>query len=196
MKYSQSPEVNWESLLKRLTAVAFGWFGDRGCGNDESVLPGTGMSAKELAYSATLEFLKKESEYRPKSDDERFRLILTIMKRDFIDLVKKGREFQRTVILDATKDGDGRSEFENLPAPDDGFASAEAALVAYTLYPLTDGEQELIDLIDAVTRCGCRKKEEIADLLSTSPEEVTRRQKKLKYRRARRQHPTQAALER
>jgi DNA-directed RNA polymerase specialized sigma24 family protein len=196
MKYSQSPEINWESLLKRLTAVAFGWFGDRGCGNDESVLPGTGMSAKELAYSGTLEFIKKAGEYRPESDEDRFRLILRIMKRDFIDLVRQGREFRRTVILDASGDGDGRGEFENLPDPNDSFASAEAASVARSLYPLTDGEQELVDLIDAVARCGCRKREEIADLLSTSPGEITKRQKKLKYRRARRQRPAQVKLER
>jgi hypothetical protein len=154
------------------------------------------MSAKELAYSATLEFIKKQDEYRPKSDGDRFRLILTIMWRDFIDLVKKGREFQRTVILDDAVGGNGQSELEKLPDPTDGFASAEAASVARSLYPLTDGEQELKDVIDAVAVFGCRKREDIADLLSTSPEEITKRQKKLKYRRARRQRPAQAKLER
>lgn len=194
MKYSQSPEVNWESLLKRLTAVAFGWFGNRGCSDDESVLPGTGMSAKELVYSATLEFIKKEGEYRPKSDEDRFRLILTIMKRDFIDIVRRlGKH--KTITLDAVRD-DGRNEFENLPDPNDGFASAEAASVARSLYPLTQGEQELKDVIDAVAVFGCRKREDIADLLSTSPEEITKRQKKLKYRRARQQRIAQAKLER
>lgn len=59
--------------------------------------------------------------------------------------------------------------------------------MARGLYPLAQGEQQLIDLIDAVAICGCRKREDIADLLQVSPEEVTNRQKKLKYRRARQQ---------
>ena len=87
MKSTCSP--HWESLIKRLTAVAFGWFYDRRCSDDESVLPGTGVSARDLAYNAILEFLKNEGQYNPTSDEDRFRLIYTIMKRDFIDLVRK-----------------------------------------------------------------------------------------------------------
>ncbi len=193
MKSTCSPD--WESLLKRLTAVAFGWFADRGCTDDESVLPGTGVSAKDLVYSATLEFLKKEGQYRVKSDEDRFRVIYTIMWRDFVDLVRKGREHYRTVILDAALDADGGSQFENLPDSKDSFASAEAASVARSLYPLTDGEQGLKDLIDAVAILDRREREDQAYLLDVTPEEITNMKKKLKYRRARRRRPTPAKLE-
>jgi len=72
MKPLQSPEVNWQSLLKRLTAVAITWLSGQPGWNDDSVLPGTGMSAKDLAYAAVLEFLKNEEKYHPRSDQERF----------------------------------------------------------------------------------------------------------------------------
>lgn len=192
MKSTLSPETDpWKSLLKRLTAVAFGWFKDRGCSNYESVLPGTGMSAIDLAFNARLELIKNQSKYHLTSDDDRFRLMVTIMRNDFCDLVKR-LETKRTVFLGATSDCDGRGELENLADPNSGFASAEAALAARSLYPLAEGEQELIDLIDAVAIFGHRKREDISDLLGVSPEEVTKRQKKLKYRRARQQRPVQA----
>ena len=188
MKVTKTGDVNWKSLLTRLTAVAFGWFNNRGCRDDEAVLPGTGMSAKDLAFKARLEFIKNESKYQTKSDEDRFRIMVTIMRNDFFDLVKR-LETKRTVFLDSAADGRG---FENLPDPNSGFATAEAASVARSLYPLAEGERELIDLIDAVAIFGCRKREEIADLLAVSPQEITNRQKKLKYRRARRQRTISA----
>jgi CRP-like cAMP-binding protein len=72
------------------------------------------------------------------------------------------------------------NELENLPGPNNGFASAEATSVARVLYPLAEGEQELIDLIDAVAIFGCRKREDLADLLAVSPQEITKRQKRLR----------------
>src|SRR6267154_192998 len=102
-----SPDL--ESLISRLTGVALGWFGQRNCRGEDAVLPGTGISAPDLAYNAVLEFLKNEHKYRVKSDKDRFRLMVTIMKRDFIDLVRPGCEHSRTVILDAEHDG-GLSE--------------------------------------------------------------------------------------
>jgi len=183
MKVMRTPDINWQSLLKRLIAVAFGWFNSRGCHDDEAMLPGTGMSAKELAFKARLEFIKNESRYHTKSDEDRFRLMVTIMRNDFFDLVKR-LETKRTVFLNSTTDDGG---LENMPDPNSGFANTEAASVARSLYPLAEADQELLDLIDAVAIFGCRKREEIADLLGVSAQEITNRQKKLKYRRARRQ---------
>ena len=51
-------EIQWSSLLKRLTSCAAKWFLQEGCSGDESVLPGTGKSAKELAFDAVTEFIK------------------------------------------------------------------------------------------------------------------------------------------
>jgi hypothetical protein len=176
---------DWESLLKRLTAVALGLFCDRNCRDEEAVLPGTGASAKDLVYGAILEFLKKEAEYRVKSDEDRFRLILTIMKRDFFDLVKPRREHSRTLILDEEHDGGLSRRLANKQDSEEIFAAVDAASEAKKLYHLAEGERELIDLIDAAAEIGQRKKEDIAYVLGVTSNQLTNMQKKLKYRRAR-----------
>jgi hypothetical protein len=183
MKAKNSPD--WESLLKRLTAVALGLFGDRQCRGDEAVLPGTGVSAKDLVYGAILEFLKKEAEYRVKSDEDRFRLIVTIMKRDFFDLVKPRREHSRTVILDAEHDGGLSAKLANQQDSQEIFELAEARSEAKRFYHLAQGEKELVDLIDAAAEFGHLKKEDVAHLLGVTSNQLTNMQKKLRYRRAR-----------
>ncbi|SRR5216683_271563 len=184
MRGTKPPD--WESLLKKLTAVSLGLFGDRQCRDDEAVLPGTGASAKELVYGAILEFLKKEAEYRVKSDEDRFRLIVTIMKRDFFDLVKPRREHSRTVILDEEHDGGLSAKLAHQQDSKKVFEVAEARSEAKRLYHLAQGEKELIDLIDAAAEFGHLKKEDIASLSGVTSNELTNMQKKLKYRRA---HP-------
>jgi hypothetical protein len=176
---------DWHSLLKRLTAVALGLFGDRNCRDEEAVLPGTGTSAKDLAYGAILEFLKKESEYRLRSEEDRFKLIVTIMKRDFFDLVKPRREHNRTVILDDEHDDGLSQKLANEQDSKDVFSAAEAASEAKRFYHLAEGEQELIDLIDAAAAFGHLKKEDLASLLGVTSNQLTNMQKKLRYRRAR-----------
>lgn len=183
---------DWESLISRLMAVALGWFGQRNCRGEETVLPGTGTSAQDLAYNALLEFLKNQHKYRVKSDEDRFRLSVTIMKRDFFDMVKAGCEHSRTVILDAEHDG-GLSE--RLAGEEDMrsvSAAADVASEAKRFYHLAEGEQPLIDFIDAAAEFGHLKREEIADLIGVTPSELTNMQKKLRYRQARPQRRERA----
>jgi len=175
-------QPDWESLLRRLTVVALGWFSQRNCRGEDAVLPGTGSTAKDLAYSAALEFLKNEDRYRVKSDDDRYRLIVTIMKRDFFDLVKKGREHSRTVILDAEDD---RDQYKRLSEQDDTrdvSAAIEKASEAKRYYHLAEGEQTLIDFIDAAADFGHLPRKELAELVGVTPSELTNMQKKLRYR--------------
>lgn len=179
---------DWESLLKRLTAVALGWFGQRNCHGEEAVLPGTGTSAQDLAYNALLEFLKNQHRYRVKSDEDRFRLTVTIMKRDFFDMVKPRREYSRTVILDAAYDGGLSQRLAEEEDTRNVSAAADVASEAKRFYHLAEGEQLLIDFIDAAAEFGHLKREEIADLIGVTPGELTNMQKKLRYRQAR-PHP-------
>ena len=190
MRTKATTPLDWESLLKRLTAVALGLFGDRQCRDDEAVLPGTGVSAKDLVYGAVVEFLKKQATYQIRSDEDRFRLIVTILKRDFWDLVKRGREHSRTVILDNEHDGGLSAKLANKEDPGNVFGRVEAQSEAKRFYHLAEGEKELIDLIDAAAEFGHLKKEDLASLIGVSAHELTNMQKKLKYRRARpHRHP-------
>lgn len=173
-------DIDWTSLLTRLVDRAIKWFQDERCFGEDSVLPGTSQSAIDLAQNALLEFFNgKKVQWRPKSPDEDpFPLVLKVMRHDFLDLIKR-KEYRQTVILDATRDGEGRSELENLPGKNDGFVSAEAASLARSLYPLIKGDQGLKDLIDAVCILGLRKREEIAEFLGVSPQEITDCQRRL-----------------
>jgi hypothetical protein len=176
---------DWESLLKRLTVVALGWFGDRNCRGEDAVLPGTGSTAKDLAYSAALEFLKNAGKYRVKSDDDRYRLIVTIMKRDFLDMVKPRREHSRTVILDAEDDRDKYESLSEQQDTQDVSAAVETSSEAKRYYHLAEGEQPLIDFIDGAAEFGHLPRKELAELVGVTPNELTNMQKKLRYRSSR-----------
>ena len=50
---------------------------------------------------------------------------------------------------------------------------------------MAEGEEELIDLIDAAAESGHLKKDDVAHLLGVTSNQLTNMQKKLRYRRAR-----------
>lgn len=187
MSYSHLPPINWGSLLKRLTAIAADWFQSERCfgTGEEAILRGTGNSAKDLAQEAAKEFCLNASKYRPKNEEECFALCFRIMRRDFLDLVKR-YEYRKTDDIEKLNNGDGELKFPSVPSNNGDYVNADAALVAHELYVAADGKQELIDLIDAVTIFGCQDKNEIAELLGISPTEVKNRRRRLKYARARR----------
>ena len=54
-----------------------------------------------------------------------------------------------------------------------GIADIDAKILAETFYPYAEGRQDLIDVIDAVIYCQCRKPSEIAEWLTTSSQEIT-----------------------
>ncbi len=185
--------INWSLLLKRLISCAAKWFLQEGCSGHEAVLPATGKSAKELAFDTVAEFIKGDIEWQPKSDAsaqlELFVLLRKVMRHDFLDLVKEGRAYKRTDVLDPSADEkEGWGEYSrertlnDLPAGDEKFYSLNAALVARRVLPLVQGDRELEDYIDAVLRGGCLKREDIAAFLRISPQEVTNRQRRLRLK--------------
>lgn len=185
--------INWERLLKRLTACAASWFLKEGCRHADDILPATGMSAEDLARSAVLEFIRGGIKWDQSTDEEGlYRVVLTAMKRDFLDLVKKGRAYKRTDVLDTYKNEDAPQDqhkkapvLENLPDPcNDGFYSLEAAVIARQVYPLIGNNAELKELVDAVLYCGETKREDRAELLGITPQQVTDGQRKLRLRLA------------
>lgn len=107
--YADFGAIQWSRLLKRLTACAAKWFLQEGCIGEESVLPATGKSAKELAFDTVSEFINGRIEWRPKSsesaDVELYLLLRKVMRHDFLDLVKSGRAYRRTDVLDPSTGG-------------------------------------------------------------------------------------------
>jgi hypothetical protein len=171
-------------LLDRLVSTALKWFKQEKCNEDESVMPGTGQSAKDLAYGALLHMLNNDPEWRPKKPDEDpFPLLVTVMRHDFLDLVKKS-EYKRTAVMSPYSDEETPEALDQLPDLKDSYVSAEAALLAQDLYPLVEGDQDLKDYIDAVLLLGIFKPEDVAEALGISDQERRNRQRKLKIRLA------------
>lgn len=190
MVSSRSPQIDWESLLRRLTAAAEKLFRQFQLSD---ILAGSGDSPEDLAISAAMEFFEaKDIKWRPKTPDEDpFPLIWTAMRNNLIDRVRKPSH-KKTTPLEKLRDEDGITQLERLPASDKGlddllirptigFTDVEAAILAEFFYTFAEGDQDLIDVIDAVVYCKCRKRREIAELLDITVGEVTNRWEKLRY---------------
>jgi hypothetical protein len=190
-----SSAIQWSRLLMRLTACAAKWFLEEGCIGEDSVLPATGKSAKELAFDTVSEFIKGRIDWSPKSpesaDVELYILLRKVMRHDFLDLVKEGRGYKRTDVLDPStedKEVSGHATGPTLEqlstAPDDGFYSLNAAIVARRVLPLIMDDPPLVDYVNSVLSAGCLKREDIAAYLQVSSQEVTNRQRRLRKRLA------------
>ena len=166
--------IDLEDLLVRLTATSLKWFKQRRCFRPDSVLPGTGTTAEDLAQNALLEVLMDDSLWKPKtSDEDPYPLLVTIMKHDFLDLIKSAGH-NKTEVVDNLDD----------EVDQDDYVSAEAAILARQLRPFVEDDPDLIDYIDAVLMFGLHKREDIAELLVITPRQVSDRRTKLQIKLA------------
>jgi hypothetical protein len=171
--------------MKRLVAQALRWFAQEGLNSQDDILSATGKSPTDLAYDAVLEVLRDEKvQWRPqKPDEDPYPLLVRVMRNDFLDLVKPGRAYKRTEVID-TQAEDDQPALDNYESSRDDLKKLHAALTAHDLYRIVGEDQELKDVIDAILLLDCRKREDIAHLLSTTPEEITRRQQRLRTKLA------------
>lgn len=184
MKSSPHPDIDWDSVVRKLTAVAINKF--RGHGlyhSDGSVLAGLGTSPSDLAYDALLEFFGTKTSNPPQSEDECFALCVTILGHRFIDAMRRHAH----KLTDPISSDDVMNERENIAAVDDGLSEVEANILAEANYKFTNGEQELRDVIDAAALLSVSvprvKRDDIASLLAITPAEVTKRNERLQYNR-------------
>ena len=188
--------IQWDRLLKRLTVCAAKWFLQEDCFGAEAVLPATGQSAKDLAFDTVTAFIRGKINWKPKStesaDHDLYVLLKEVMRNDFLDLVKEGRGYKRTAVLDRSNDEeDGSGEYNHTPTlaslavdAETELYSLNAAIVARRIMPLIDGDRHLVDYVNAVLVGGCFKREDIAAYLKISPQEVTNRQRRIRTKLA------------
>jgi len=162
--------------------------------NPEQALPGTDVSAEVLINGAAMEFFEscQKGKWKPKSPDtDPFPMAYRIMHNNFIDLVRSAGH-KKAGLVGPTTDENGLSIIDDLPALDQalnrllakpviGLADIDAKILAETFYPYAEGRPELIDVIDAVIYCQCRKPSEIAEWLEISSQKVTDRWEILRY---------------
>ena len=138
------------------------------------------MAAVDLAYDTVLKLLAEDVRWVPPSPGaDPFPFIRVVMRHDFLDLVKQGREYKRTTVIDAGVNGD---EFEE-PAQQKAviFAGDTAALVK-KLHALLGDDVELKEYVTVWLVHGLEKRADIAYSLGVSEQEVTNRYRRLLYK--------------
>jgi hypothetical protein len=140
----------------------------------------SGVSPKDLAMEAVLEVLEKYQQAgNPKTEKELFSIAATVMWHDFLDLVESS-PYKTSLRIDDIVNS--RTDHEELARQDGNLKLVEDKQAAERFYRLADGDQELIDFIDAVVELKVYKREDIAELLGVTPQEVTNRARRLRYR--------------
>jgi len=135
-------------------------------------------------------------EWQPTSEEsadiELYRLLRKVMRNDFLDLMKEGREYKRTDVLEPSEGGESswgeyssKLTLADLPGDtEESFYSLNAAIVARRVLPLVKGDSELEEYVNAVLRGGCTKREDISAYLGITTQEVNSRRKKLRSKLA------------
>lgn len=186
MDDSRFVNVDFDSLLSRLLTAAEGLFARQGLKGDASILPGTGKSAEDLVLDTVQEFIRGQNvEWRPKTPDEDpYPLLLTALWHDFLDLVKKGRSYKRTIVVDSVE-GSGTSIKIDQQAADieESFSLGENdAITKERVYSFIAGDEDLQEYIEAILELDLRKPKEIAEALGITTDEVRLRQRRARTR--------------
>jgi|GEM_PF-1602980 len=187
--------INWSRLLQWLTSCAAKWFLEEDiCGRDD-VLPATGKSPTDLVFDTVTDFIEGKIKFRAKSaetyEKDLFNLLRTVMRHDFLDLIKSG-DYERTDVIDALRSDDNGPTNPAGPVLEelhdssgcDGFYSLESAVVARRVLPIISDDPELKEFVEAVLCLGCWKREDVASALDITPQEVTNRKRRLEVRLA------------
>ncbi len=139
-----------------------------------------GIAPKDLAQTAVLEVIKTYHQVMHlKTEDDIFRTAYQVMRHDFLDLIKSAAYKKNKRIEEISG---GNSGNETIPTDNGKFLEFDDESAVKKFYELANGEEDLIDFISAVLEIKVYKREEIAELLNITPQEVTNRQRKLNYR--------------
>jgi hypothetical protein len=168
-------------LQEMLLACASRLFKDKGCFGVDSMLPGTGMSAQDLAAKTILNIIEGGYWNPESSGVDMFPLAYRIMKRDFLDLIKR-TEYKQTEITESIESNHDQHDVENLPSPDNGFQAADAALLVNSLKRLLGHDEMAKAYLDVWLVQGLDSLEDKARALGVSEREVTDIRRRLVYK--------------
>jgi DNA-directed RNA polymerase specialized sigma24 family protein len=182
MKMSPHPDINWDSLARRVLGIALSLFRKQGLFYPHSVLKGLGFSAGDLAQEAMREFLTHRDRYEAKTEDQCLAIIAQIMKNDFLDAVTRKHAYIKTDNIEAEE---LTEKNKGVAASDDGLKNTRVQELAGSFQSYAGDDPELRDIIEAAAVLAEEqtdfKREDIANLLGISPGEVTKRTSRLKY---------------
>jgi DNA-directed RNA polymerase specialized sigma24 family protein len=173
--------IDWLSLNRRLLACALRWFKERGCSGPDSMLPGTGMSAKDLAADTIMELVKRDQGHTTSSSEDPFPFALKMMKNDFYDLVKSA-EFKRTLIVETTDVDSSQEEIDSYYVSNTGFEAAEAAALVESLLRILRPDPKMKAYLETWLIKGISRRTDIADEMGVTEQEVTNIKRRLLYK--------------
>jgi hypothetical protein len=174
-------DIDWVSLNRRLLACAVRLFKGQGCYGPDSMLPNTGMCARDLAAKTIVELLKDDQWQSTSQNSDPFPFALIMMKRDFLDLVKRP-EFKRTVIIESDDAGFGQQETGSSCISNNGFEAVENAAFVESLKRILRPDSMMAGYLEAVVVKGLSKRTDIAYELGLTEQEVTNIKRKLIYK--------------
>lgn len=178
---SDSCLIDWLSLYERLLACALRLFKDKGCTNVDAMLPGTGMSAKDLAASTISNLLTSRQWQQSSLGGDLFPFAFRMMHNDFLDLITR-EEYKRTVITDSIDGDHNRQYLENLPSSSDGLEAANATVLVNSIERLLGHDKMLKAYLEVLLVKGLEGRADIAYALGISEKEVTNIKRRLTYK--------------
>lgn len=172
------PSIDWQRLFNKLLYSATAWMIKKRVNKTDPMIKGVGPP--DLAQRAIGVIVQKYHHFVDVgSEDDILNLAYRIMWRDFLDLVR-------------SKDYRTKDSLDEIRADQDDFAGGATGATQYQdladeeaakdFYELAAGDSELIEYIEAVLEVKVYKREVIAELLGISPQEVTNRQRRLRYK--------------
>lgn len=185
MKKSQPPSIDWQSVLNKLTYSALRWMIQKRVNRDDPMIKGLGPP--DLAQNALQVVLEQYHQLVDAgSEEDILKIAHRIMWRDFLDIVRssdyRGKEDLETAAENVAVQ---KAATQQQEAEDESFAKE--------YYELASDDQELKDILDAVLALGQYKREDVADLLTISPQEVTNRLRRFRYQYMARQKKSSKA---
>lgn len=174
----------WEEVINRLMAEAVRLFASARLVGVDRVMSGLGVSPEDLVYQTIDALLEDKTVRYRKKNGELLPFLKRVMRNDFLDMVRRP-VYKRTDIVDpaeeATRKADGDvSTLESLgaraadPQPDVFWRNRIRHLVAE--------DPELVEYVDAILEFEMTKPIDIADLLTTTVEDIYNRRRRLAAR--------------
>lgn len=179
--------VVWEEVIDRLMAEAVRLFASARLVGADRVMSGLGVSPEDLVYQTINALLEDKTVRYRKEDGELLPFLKRVMRNDFLDMVRRP-VYKRTDIVDPAEEAKHKAEGEvrtlesvgasaDDPRPDVFWRERVRQLVA--------DDPELVEYVDAILEFELTKPAEIADLLSTTVEDIYNRRRRLATRIAR-----------
>lgn len=175
--------IDWDEVLRRLLLEACRLFGTARLSGQDAVLAGLGVSPRDLVHETVRKLLEDETvQYRRRRGDL-VPFLKTVMRNDFVDLLRRASH-KTTQILDPIdsprRDADGVPQtLDSFPGP-----TSRSPDIIWTerVRALAADDPELVEYVESIVDIGLSKPSDIADLLSTTVNDVLNRRRRLRTR--------------